>query len=91
MVVCRNFQLRVARQVLSGESEIETVCTEQRVVLSRLKALGRKKNLVGSVRVGDNVQCRSAGILQPITQHGHHSSNVQTGSIEVFNVSVQVL
>lgn len=78
----------MARQVFSGKLEVEDVCTEQRVVLNKLKAHGRKKNLVGSVRVGENMQQGSAGVLQSITQHGRHSGNVQTGSIEVFSVSV---
>jgi hypothetical protein len=87
----RNFQLRVAKQVLSGESEVEAVCTEQRVALDKLKARGRKKNLVGSVRVGDHVQRGFAGVLRPLGQHGHNSGNVQAGSIQVFNVSISVL
>lgn len=84
----RNFQLRVARQVLSGISEVEAVCTEQRVVLNRLKAVGRKRNCVRNVRVGENVQQGFAGVLQPITQHGHRSGNTHSDCIEVFNVSV---
>lgn len=87
MVMCRNFQLRVARQVLSGTSGVEAACEEQRVALSKLKAHGHKKNMVGSVRVGPNVQRGSAGILQPIPQHGCNSSNVQTNPIEVLRVS----
>lgn len=88
MVICRNFQLRVARQVLSGSSDVEAACVEQRVALSKLKAHGRKKNVVGTVRVGSDVQRGSAGVLQAITQHGGNSSNVQTNPIEVLSVSV---
>lgn len=85
--MCRNFQLRVARQILSGNSEVEGVCTDQREVLCKLKAHGHKKNMVGSVRVGASMQCGSAGILQSIPQHGSNSSNVQTGPVKVFSVS----
>jgi hypothetical protein len=87
-IMFRNFQLRVARQVLSGKSEVEAMHTEQRVVLNKLKVHGRKKNLVGSMRVGENMQQGSAGILQAVTQRGHHSGHVQTGCVEFFNVSV---
>ncbi|KDR13274.1 Mitotic checkpoint serine/threonine-protein kinase BUB1 [Zootermopsis nevadensis] len=83
--VHKNFQLRVARQVLSGISEVEAVCTEQRVVLNRLKAVGRKRNCVRNVRVGENVQQGFAGVLQPITQRGHRSGNTHSDCIEVFN------
>jgi hypothetical protein len=88
MGVCRNFQLRVARQVLSGSSDAEAAYVEQRVALSKLKAHGRKKNVVGSVRVGSNVQHGSAGVLQPISQHGGNSSNVQNNPIEVLSVCI---
>jgi hypothetical protein len=81
----------VARQVLNGKSDVEAVRTEQRVALNKLKAHGRKKNLVGSVRTGDNVWRRPAGILQLSSQHGNHSSNVQAGSSEVLRVSFLVL
>jgi hypothetical protein len=88
MGMCRNFQLRVARQVLSGSSDAEAACIEHRAALSKLKAHGHKKNMVGSVRVGSDVQRGSAGVLQPITQHGGKSSNVQNNPIEVLSVCV---
>lgn len=88
MFICRNFQLRVARQVLSGSSDVEAACIEQRVALSKLKAHGHKKNVVASVRVGSDVQRGSAGVLQPITQHGSNLSNIQTNPIEVLSVSI---
>lgn len=89
--MCRNFQLRVARQVLDGKLEAEAVCTEQRVALNKLKAHGHKKNLVGNVRIGEHIQRGPPGILQPINRQGNHSSNVQAGSIKVLTVSFRVL
>jgi hypothetical protein len=77
----------VARQVLNGKLEAEAVRTEQRVALNKLKGHGRKKNLVGSVRTGDNIQRGPAGVLQPSYRHGNHASNMQAGSIKVLTVS----
>jgi hypothetical protein len=88
MVICRNFQLRVARQILSGSSNAEAACIEQRVALSKLKAHGQKKNMVGSVRVGSDVQRGPAGILLPVTQNGYNTNNVQTKPIEILSVCI---
>jgi hypothetical protein len=81
----------VARQILNGKLEVEAVRTEQRVTLNKLKAHGRKKNLVGSVRTGDTIQRGPAGILQPSNRQGNHSNNFQTVSINVLTVSFRVL
>ncbi|XP_069677495.1 uncharacterized protein [Periplaneta americana] len=79
----KNFQLRIARHVLSGQLDIDTVNAEQRIALDKLKAHGRKKNLVRNVRVGDNIQHRLPGILQPLTQHGQQ--NAVNAPVKVFN------